>query len=208
MPGLPQPVSISALNPSPRRRLARSDRSGRVCDVAACRWAYSGVFPYRRRSACAAIWPRRDRCGGLGLAEVLICLAMIALLAAYGMPGYRTQIMRAYRVDAVTALYRAAHYIEQRQLDGAPDGPAVLPAGLAQAPASGQAVYRLTVAAADADNGGYAIEADPLENGPMRADSACGGFILDATGQRANRFEGGVSSKRVDACWEGRRQLF
>jgi len=173
--------------------------------------ASPGSFSLRGCSACARIWARRDRYDGLGLAEVLICLAIIALLAAYTMPSYRAQIMRAYRVDAVTALYRAAHYIEQQQLDAAPgDERVVLPAGLAQAPASGQAVYRLTVAAADADNGGYAIEADPLENGPMRADSACGGFILDASGRRANRLagglSGGVSSERVDACWEGRRQ--
>jgi len=188
---LPQPISMS------------------VYDAPVCCAAYPGSFPYRRCCACARVRPWHNRDGGLGLAEVLICLAMIALLAAYAMPSYRTQVMRGYRVDAVTALYRAAHYIEQQQLDAAPsDDLVVLPADLAQAPLSGQAIYRLTVAAADADNGGYALEADPLEDGPMRADSACGGFILDASGQRANRLEGGISSERVDACWEGRRQLF
>lgn len=145
--------------------------------------------------------------GGLGLSEVVICLAIIALLAAYAMPGYRTQLMRGYRVDAVSALYRAANYIEQKQADAAPgDDFAALPADLAQAPQSGPAVYRLTVAAADADNGGYAIEAHPVDNGLMKADSACGVFVLDATGQRANQVDGGVTTERVDACWDGRGQ--
>lgn len=175
---------------------------------------FAGVPPNLPRPGMAHVHREpRPACGvrsrwaaqGLGLAEVAICLAIIAVLAAYAIPSYRAHLMRGYRVDAVSALYRAAHYLEQQQADGqSSSGPVSLPAGLAQTPQSGQPVYRLSVFAADADNGGYAVEASPLESGPMRADRMCGGFILDASGRRANRVEGTVVTETVAACWEGR----
>jgi len=91
-------------------------------------------------------------------------------------------------------------------MDAAPGAAPTLPAGLAQAPQSGQAIYAL-VALADADTGGYALEARPLDDGPMGADSDCGVFVLDADGLRANRIDGTLNRERVDSCWDGRRSL-
>jgi len=146
--------------------------------------------------------------GGFSLIEVGVCLALIAVLAAYAIPSYRAQMMRGYRVDAVSALYRAAAAVEQEQSDAATgEGMTLLPAELAQAPVSGQAIYRLTLLAPTSDNGGYALEARPLERGPMQADSACGVFILDATGQRANQVGDTLTTDRVEACWDGRGAL-
>jgi len=155
-----------------------------------------------QRAASGVVAWRRER--GMGLAEVMICLAIVAVLTAYAMPSYRSHLMRAYRVDAVSALYRAAHFIEQQTADGGMTPPAPsLPNEFAQAPPAGIAIYRVTLASAAVDDGDYALEAMPLPDGPMQAD-ACGTFVLDASGQRANRIDGALQTERVGVCWDGR----
>jgi type IV pilus assembly protein PilE len=127
------------------------------------------------------------------LLELIVALAIAATLAAFAIPSYHGHIAKAHRTDAASALYRAAQFVESpAHADGAP-----LPAGLDQAPQGGRAVYRLRILPADDSNGGYALEAQPLDNGPM-AEDACGTFILDATGARSNRSTVGADSSD---CW-------
>jgi type IV pilus assembly protein PilE len=161
---------------------------------------------------------RRNACGhrrnaGLSLPEVVVCMAIVAIIATYAMPGYRAHLMRSYRVEAVSGIYRVLHYVEQAQRDatGDPDAGAVdpaaarLPPELTQTPQAGAAVYRLSLLGADAENGGYTVQASPSESGAMRGDGECGSYLLDATGRRANRTEAGVSAERVARCWDGDR---
>ncbi|SDQ30302.1 type IV pilus assembly protein PilE [Paraburkholderia fungorum] len=132
------------------------------------------------------------------LLELMITLAIAATLAVFAVPAYRSHIARTHRIDAASALYRAAQFIEGAASDGVP----TLPPGLDQAPQFGVSIYRLRVLPADDTNGGYSIEATPAESGPMR-DDACGTFTLDATGLRGNRGsenEGG-SMPASGECW-------
>lgn len=129
------------------------------------------------------------------LLEMMIALAAAAVVAAFAVPGWRSQIARGHRIDAVTSLYRAAQYA-----DAQGGAAASLPAGIDQAPPSGNAVYRLKLLTGDESNGGYAIVASPTQTGPMR-DDACGAFILDANGTRGN--ESGASLSTRD-CWKDR----
>ncbi|MCC8391881.1 prepilin-type N-terminal cleavage/methylation domain-containing protein [Paraburkholderia sp. MMS20-SJTR3] len=139
----------------------------------------------------------RSNTSAFTLLELVIVLAIAATLAAFAIPSYRSHIARAHRIDAASALYRAAQFVE-----GAPSDSATttLPTGLDQAPHFGTAVYRLRVLSADDTNGGYAIEATPAQDGPMR-DDACGTFTLDATGSRSNRNDGGGSTPANSECW-------
>jgi type IV pilus assembly protein PilE len=152
----------------------------------------------------------RHRHRGLSLPELAICMAIVAAIAAYAMPSYRAYLMRAYRADGVSAAYRVLHHLERSQRDaragdGATQAPAErLPPELAQSPQSGAAAYRLAVLPADAENGGYTVQASPSESGPMRDDVDCGDYLLDATGRRANRIAAGVTTQHVARCWEGR----
>ena len=133
------------------------------------------------------------------LLELIIALAIAAILVVYAVPSYRGHVARSHRVDAASALYRAAQFIEA----GAPGEANPLPVGLDQAPPFGAAVYRLRALPADETNGGYAVEASPIETGPM-SDDPCGSFILDATGSRANRTPEGMVTADPDACWNTR----
>ncbi len=144
--------------------------------------------------------PMKPNTEAFTLLELMIALAVVAVLAAFAVPSYRGYIARAHRTDAASALYRAAQFVESgARVDGA-----ALPPGLDQAPQSGMPIYRLHVLPADDANGGYTVEARPAEPGPMR-DDPCGTFVLDATGLRTNRGGGsGAVPADSEQCWNSR----
>lgn len=135
---------------------------------------------------------------GFTLLELVVALAIAAIVAAFALPTYRAQIARGYRTDAIAAIYRAAQFIDS----ASPDTDA-LPAGLDQAPQSGAPVYRLSVSRSDGVDGGYLIDARPVESGPM-GDDPCGVFRLDAAGMRANLPPGAAAVPAAGECWRDR----
>lgn len=139
----------------------------------------------------------RHRISAFTLLELVIALAAMAIVAAFAVPAYRSQIARGHRIDAMTALYRAAQFVDMQT-------PAAtsLPAGMDQAPPAGAAVYRLKLMPGDESNGGYAISASPVESGPMQ-DDPCGTFTLDATGMRGNLTTHAFAAAPAE-CWRGR----
>ncbi|MEM5450867.1 type IV pilin protein [Paraburkholderia guartelaensis] len=142
---------------------------------------------------------KSNRYNAFTLLELVIALAVAAIVAAFAMPGWSAQIARGHRIDAVAALYRAAQLVDTQSASMA-----LLPTGFDQAPPTGTPVYRLRLMPADDSNGGYALVADPVEAGPMRGD-ACGAFVLDATGARSNRAAGsGVVPAATQMCWRDR----
>lgn len=138
----------------------------------------------------------RPHTSAFTLLELMIVLAIAATLLVFAVPSYRSHVARTHRVDAASALYRAAQFVE----GSASDGPATLPPGLDRAPQFGTTIYRLQVLPADDANGGYSVEAVPSETGPMR-DDACGTFTLDATGLRGNRSGANGTAPASGECW-------
>ncbi|MFL9867257.1 type IV pilin protein [Paraburkholderia fungorum] len=130
------------------------------------------------------------------LLELMIALAIAATLVVFAVPSYRSHVARTHRIDAASALYRAAQFVEQASSDGV----ATLPPGLDQAPQFGTPIYRLQVLPADEANGGYSVEAAPTDVGSMR-DDACGTFTLDATGLRGNRSGASGTVPASGECW-------
>ena len=111
------------------------------------------------------------RVAAFTLLELMIVLAIVAVLAGWGIPSYREHVARMHRASAVAALYRAAQYLEM--LDGPP--PQSLPDAYAQAPPDGAAIYRVALRRSVGDDAAvvYELVASPLDAGPMR-DDACG----------------------------------
>jgi type IV pilus assembly protein PilE len=137
------------------------------------------------------------------LLELVIALAVGAILAVYAVPAWQAQVARTHRVDAAAAVYRAAQFVADLAATGTAIEMTTLPPGLDQAPQSGTAIYKLRVLPASDTNGGYAIEADPVEAGPMQSD-ACGVFVLDGAGLRSNRGRDGSGTPAVTDCWNTR----
>jgi type IV pilus assembly protein PilE len=153
------------------------------------------------RAVADAVVGRHGR-RAFSLLELVIAIAIVAVVAAYAVPTYVRHAARGHRIAAVTALYRAAQFLEangNRPNRSEGEG---LPPGLDQAPSQGRAVYRLRVLSGDLENGGYAIEARPADSAPMR-DDACGTFVLDATGKRSNRAMTASAPLNSD-CWSAR----
>jgi type IV pilus assembly protein PilE len=126
----------------------------------------------------------------------MITLGVAAIIAVFAMPAYRVHMAKGHRIDAATALYRAAQYVESARSLGAGEAGAWLPAGFDQAPANGTPVYRLRLLAESETNGGYSLEAEPVQAG-----DACGIFSLDATGARPNRLDEALAPSTVAAWW-------
>jgi type IV pilus assembly protein PilE len=139
---------------------------------------------------------KRTHASAFTLLELMITLAIVAALAVFAVPTYRSHVARTHRIDAASALFRAAQFIE----GAASDGILALPPGLDQAPQLGAAIYRLHMLPADDANGGYSIEAVPSEAGPMHDDS-CGIFTLDATGLRSNKSGANGAAPPSAECW-------
>lgn len=133
--------------------------------------------------------------------ELVIVLAMAAVVAAYAVPAYVGYVARGHRIDAVIALHRAAQHIVANP--PVPSFAPALPPGLDRTPEQGRPVYRLELLPATEGNGGYELQAIPADGGPMHGDP-CGTFVLDGFGTRSNRGEAGGHGAATQACWVGR----
>jgi type IV pilus assembly protein PilE len=139
---------------------------------------------------------------GFTLLELLVTLAIVAILAALAWPGYGAIIQRAQRNDARLALMTIQHaeevhyqrfnaYTEALTLSGASGG-----LGLDDHSDNGS--YALSVSTSD-DGQHYSAMARTTAQGRQAADRACASFLIDETGQRAATDASGADN--TEACW-------
>lgn len=133
---------------------------------------------------------------GFTLIEVLVTLALVAILAGLALPGYSQYVMRGHRVHARVALLLLAQWMERHAtVQGSFALTAEVPPWLLEV--QGRR-YRIEVAS-DA-TAGYHLSAIPL--GAQAADP-CGIFVLDHTGARSqNATEQTPAPLDARACWE------
>ncbi len=135
---------------------------------------------------------------GVTLMELLTALAIVGIVSALAYPGFRGQLLRAHRTEAITGLLTLAaaqerHFMAHRAyatgLEGSQGG---LP--ISSHTASGR--YGLSVSG---EAGGYWASATALPNGPQAADRECATLTLDANGTRRAYSASGEDSTM--ACW-------
>lgn len=137
---------------------------------------------------------------GFTLIELLIALAVVAILSAIAWPGYGAVMQRAQRHDARLALLELQHAQERHylrhfeytdQLTAArTDG------GLGHSGGVGD--YGLSINL-DANGQGYTAHAVPQPGTRQARDLACARFSLDHTGRHAATDSSGADS--TAACW-------
>lgn len=147
--------------------------------------------------------PSRDA-RGFSLTELLVTLAILALLAAAATPLWVKQLERARRLDATDALMRVAVLQERFHFE---NGRYARPGELALPPPGGLGVagtergyYELRLQAPEGGvSGGFAVEAIADLRGPQAGDGQCRLLAVDSSGRRSAESADGQDS--TDACW-------
>ena len=137
---------------------------------------------------------RRAGAGGFTLIEVMIVVAIIAILAAVVLPAYQGSIRKARRTDARGALSMAAQCMErwntqQNTYVGATFSTATIAGTLPCQSTSESGYYGLVASNLTATT--FTVTATPV--GDQAVDS-CGTYTLDQAGTRG-------SAGPVTQCW-------
>ncbi|GIX31219.1 MAG: type IV pilin [Porticoccaceae bacterium] len=139
---------------------------------------------------------------GFTLLEVLIALAVVAILAAVAWPSYREQVRAGRRAEAQGVLLEAAQYLERfytenlrYDRDGA-GNPVALPAALSRSPREGSRTF-YQVAIASVSAGAYVLRATPV------GDQAGDGFLeYTSAGERRWDRDGNGAIGDDERCWQ------
>lgn len=132
---------------------------------------------------------------GFTLLELLVCMALAALLVAVALPSWHGLVLRVQRSDATAALYALAGAQERYRLahgryaDAAAPAP---PVGLGLS-SSQRGWYELRVESADATR--FTASARASAGSPQAADTACRILTIDESGAR------GSTPAPAEECW-------
>lgn len=125
---------------------------------------------------------------GFSLVELMIVVAIVAILAAIALPNYNKYIVAGHRTDAQAAMLNLAQYLE-RQYNTSFSYPTIgnIPTSL-KAPANISDYYTLSIDPYSDQS--FTIKATPTSK---QNDSQCGTLTLN---------EQGVKSPTTNGCWK------
>lgn len=138
---------------------------------------------------------------GFTLIELMIAVAVVAILAAIAYPSYRQQILKSNRTDARVALMQAAQLLEKcYTVHGAYNDAAC------NIPASSEHGYYTIIQGTGTNAGDTAVNSFTLTataTGNQADDSACGSLSLDNVNVKHAKDKSGTTNSTVDAtCWK------
>ena len=139
------------------------------------------------------------RTKGFTLIELMVTVAVVAILASIALPAYSTFTKQANRTDATKTMQLAAQSLERcysqrfTYLNCNVSGTVVNNGSTVTTP---NAFYRITFAIPDAQD--YTLTAVPVQ-APQTGDSQCVQLTISSTGAQAARDSHGANTTR--ACW-------
>jgi type IV pilus assembly protein PilE len=157
-----------------------------------------------RQAAPSAVRPqasverRRRSQRGVTLIELVVAMAVVAILGTIAVSSYRTYALRAGRAEAKVALLREQNNLERCftrfNTYASDDCPAFTSLTGDGVPSSGDNRYTITGTVEDTS---YTLRADPVAGGGQADDATCGALTLTSTNVRG--IDGGTGS--VEDCW-------
>jgi type IV pilus assembly protein PilE len=134
---------------------------------------------------------------GFTLIELMIVVAVIAILGAIAYPSYTEYVRRGHRADARAGLLQAQQWLE-RGSTATGVYPTTLPAALTWA---GDASKRYDIGFADDNtNAAFTLTATPRAGGSQAGDK-CGTYTLSNTGLRGANGKTAGESGYDASCW-------
>ena len=152
----------------------------------------------RSVNAMRTVFPHRA--AGFTIIEILIVVAIIAILGAVALPSYSAYVVKANRNAAQAVIVEVASRQERQLIDNrgyAANITALTSAGLV-IPATVAANYTVTTTSprTGMTTPSYEVKAVPTGN-QLAKDTKCGTLTLDETGLKGETGTGTVAS-----CWE------
>ena len=133
---------------------------------------------------------------GFTLIELMVVVAIIAILAAVAIPNYNDHVRKSRRADAKVAVAQTAQRLERCYVDNntfvydAADAPSC-----PQNFTTGDGYYTISV---NASPTAYSITALPTSKGGQDADSQCNQLTLASNGTKTSKDKSGTFN---DYCW-------
>lgn len=140
---------------------------------------------------------------GFTLIELMIAVAVIAILAAVAYPAYQKQIMNARRTDGTAPLLMLATQLEKYAYDNGTYAGATVPNLIGSATTS-EGYYTVAIAAATAAcpiADCYLITATPVAGTPQANDTECNALTLSSIGIKNATGTCTGSNQCQDLCW-------
>lgn len=130
------------------------------------------------------------RAAGFTLIELMIGVAIVAILAAVALPSYQSYVLTSRRADALSLLQNVQLAQEKHRLSNTTYAGSCPVAGVSCTS------QHYSVAISNASATGYTLRATPLSSSPQSKDTACSWIELKQTA--ANGVEKAGSSAD---CW-------
>lgn len=136
---------------------------------------------------------RRTRGAGFTLIELMIGVAVVAVLTAIAYPSYAKQVAKGRRAEAKAALLAVAQKMERFYTERATYVGAALGSGGIYAATSEKGYYNLSITAQTST--GFTIKAAPTG---VQASDSCGSFLYNDAGTKSL---GADATDSVANCW-------
>jgi type IV pilus assembly protein PilE len=148
-------------------------------------------------------WHMKDRCAARGftLLELMIVVAIVAILSAIAYPSYNKYVIRTHRVAAAGCLTQYSNYMERfyttnQSYSATNAGVAAnAPVPVLDCATQSVAYYTYDAIPANLSPTTYTVEAVPIGS-QLAADTQCGTLTLSQTGTRTKS-----GTDTVDKCW-------
>ena len=138
---------------------------------------------------------RQQLTKGFSLIELMITVAIIAILAAIAYPSYQNHVTKTRRGAAAACLMEAAQFMERYYTTNLTYAGAAVPQGLLQCQSEIADHYTIGLAA-EATATQFSLQAVP-STGQAARDSECGTLSINQAGTKGETGEASSAS----ACW-------
>ena len=132
---------------------------------------------------------------GFTLIELMIAVAVLAIIVGIAIPSYTQYVLKSGRADAKNLLMQSAQTLERCYTRFSAYDDANCPISQGDTIMSENEKYEMTATTVGANE----FDLTAVPRGGQTNDSDCGNFTLDHTGQKGAN--GGTDAADIEKCW-------